>query len=52
VAVYSSGSPFSDENCAIVIGYLICRYLYSFEKAFNLLARLYSEHQKSKEARL
>jgi hypothetical protein len=29
VAIYSYNSPFSDENCALVIGYLICRYLYT-----------------------
>jgi hypothetical protein len=41
VALHSAGAPFSDENIAVVIGYLILRYLYSFEKAFERVGLLY-----------
>lgn len=52
VAIYSSSSPFSDENCAIAIGYFICRYLCTFDKAFEVLNRAFKEYKKTKEAQL
>lgn len=52
VAIHSAGALFSDENCALVIGYLIVRYLYTYEKAFKLLSRLYCEYKGDKDISL
>lgn len=37
----SSIGLFCDENCAILIGYYICRYLYTFEKAYEMVLKAY-----------
>lgn len=52
VAIHSGGALFSDENCALVIGYLIIRYLYTYEKAFKLLSGLYSDYKGDKNIKL
>jgi hypothetical protein len=52
VLIHSSGSLFCDENSAVVIGYLITRYLYTFEKAFNLVSNCYSNYKGDKQAKL
>lgn len=52
VLIHSANSLFSDENVAVSIGYLIVRYLYTFEKAFEVLSRNYAEYKQSKDAKL
>ena len=45
VVIHSSGLPFSDENVTVVIGYLISRYLYTFEKAFETVNTVYQHYK-------
>ena len=52
MVIHSSGALFSDENTATVIGYLIVRYMYTFEKSFEVLNSLYQKYKDDKNAKL
>ena len=52
IAIHSAGGPFSDENSAVVIGYLILRHLYTFQKAFDAMNGLYQKYKGDKHGKL
>ena len=50
-AICSSTGLFCDENCAVIIGYYIARYLYTFEKAYEIINKAYREYKGDKSAK-
>ena len=52
VVIHSIGSVFSDENCAVVIGYLMARYLYSYQKAFSVMNKHYKLFKQNESEQL
>lgn len=52
VIIHSSGSLFSDENCAVVIGYLMSRYLYTYQKAFSVVNKHYKTYKQDEKSQL
>lgn len=45
--MHSAGSIFSDENCAVIIGYLMARYLYTYQKAFSVMNKHYKTYKQN-----
>ena len=52
VIIHSLGSLFSDENCAVVIGYFMARYLYTYQKAFSVLNKHYKIYKQNESVQL